>query len=372
MIRGKQVSMRKNPGGPIRVLVVEDSLTARDLLIALFNQCTDIEVIGTALDGVEAVKRAVELKPDVITMDVHMPRLNGLEATRQILRTMPIPIVVVTGSLRNADTDLSFEAMKAGALSIVIKPSIIDPESCRQMIQTVRLMAGVQVVRRWIREEDGKTIRSGQALAASTAVEEAFISGRPLPDLRNKPWKVIGIASSTGGPSALMNVLKPLTAKFPLPILVVQHITNGFAQSLADWLNKELSLTVRLAVNGEKPAPGTVLIAPDDRHMQISEQGTILLHEKSNYKGLRPSANYLFSSLAEVYQANAVGVILTGMGDDGVDGLAAMHRTGGTVLAQDQDTCVVYGMPREAVSRKVVNYVLPVEQIGLALKQLEE
>jgi two-component system, chemotaxis family, protein-glutamate methylesterase/glutaminase len=371
--------MRKNRIGPIRVLVVEDSVTARELLIALFNQCADIEVIGTAQDGVEAVRRALELKPDVITMDIHMPRLNGLEATRQILRSVPIPIVMVTASLRISDIDLSFEAMKAGALSIVKKPSIIDPLSCSQMIQTVRLMADVPVVRRWIQEENGIMSRSGSPPIPAKIVEEPSFSRSSgaegkflLPEFQNKCWQVVGFASSTGGPSALVSVLKQLSSRFPLPILVVQHITNGFAQSLAEWLNKELALSVRLAAHGESLRPGTVLISPDDRHMEISLQGTVILNDRPPYKGLRPSANFLFSSLAEVYGTNAIGAILTGMGDDGVDGLAVLHQKGGLVLAQDECTSVVYGMPREAVRRKVVDYVLPVDQIGPALRQLED
>lgn len=371
--------------GPIRVMVVEDSPTARNLLVTLFNQSGDIQVIGTALDGVEAVRRAAELRPDVITMDVQMPRLNGLEATRQILQIAPIPIVIVTASLNHPDMDLTFAAMRAGALSVVKKPGLGEMESCEQVVQTVRLMADVPVVRRWSQDRNTKPLHSvslppsqpasSAAVALASALPQRSVVEPPSLILRpdqKKPWKMVGIASSTGGPSALVSSLKPIPADFPLPILVVQHITRGFAASLAEWLNGELKLTVRLAEQGESPAPGTVLISPDDRHMQISDRGTVLLHSSPPYKGLRPSANYLFYSLARVYGKLAIGVILTGMGDDGVDGLTELHHQGGMVLAQDEASSVVYGMPREAAERKVVDHVLPVDRVGPALMQITD
>lgn len=377
--------MMRRRSGPIRVMVVEDSPTARNLLVTLFNQSGDIQVVGTALDGVEAVRRAAELRPDVITMDVQMPRLNGLEATRQILQIAPIPIVIVTASLNHPDMDLTFAAMRAGALSVVKKPGLGEIESCEQVVQTVRLMADVPVVRRWNQERNTKPLHSvslppsqpasSAAVALASALPPRSVSEPPglilRPDQR-KPWKMIGIASSTGGPSALVSSLKPIPSDFPLPILVVQHITRGFASSLAEWLNSELKLTVRLAEQGESPPPGTVLISPDDRHMQVSDRGTVLLHSSPPYKGLRPSANYLFYSLARVYGKLAIGIILTGMGDDGVDGLTELHHQGGMVLAQDEASSVVYGMPREAAERKVVDHVLPVDRVGPALLQITD
>ncbi len=376
----------KRRSGPIRVMVVDDSPTARNLLVTLFNQTEDIQVVGQALDGMEAVRRAAELRPDVITMDIQMPRLNGLEATRQILQIAPIPIVIVTASLNHPDMDLTFAAMRAGALSVVRKPGLGEMETCELVIQTVRLMAEVPVVRRWSPDRMANTLHSVSlppsqpassavvALASALPARSLTESVPPL-DLgpeRKKPWKMVGIASSTGGPSALVSSLKNLPADFPLPILIVQHITRGFAASLAEWLNGELKLSVRLAEQGEVPLPGTVLISPDDRHIQISDRGTVLLHSSPPYKGLRPSANYLFFSLARVYGKLAIGLILTGMGDDGVDGLAELHHQGGMVLAQDETSSVVYGMPREAAVRKIVDHVLPVDRVGPALMQFTD
>jgi two-component system chemotaxis response regulator CheB len=272
--------------------------------------------------------------------------------------------------------------MRVGALSVVKKPGLGDDETCKQFIQTVRLMADVPVVRRWGRENGKPVVNS--SLPPVTSATVALASALPArgasevgagiylrADQKNH-WQVVGIASSTGGPSALVSALKPLPADYPLPILVVQHITRGFASSLAEWLNGELRLRVRVAEQGEVPIPGTVMISPDDRHMQISDRGSILLHSSPPYKGLRPSANYLFFSLARVYGKRAVGVILTGMGDDGVEGLTELHNQGGLVLAQDEASSVVYGMPREAVARKVVDHILPVDRFGPALLQLSD
>jgi two-component system chemotaxis response regulator CheB len=242
-------------------------------------------------------------------------------------------------------------------------------------------MADVPVVRRWNHENNKPPVRSmppaSSAIVALASALPARVgsdagSGLYLREDQKNQWQVIGIASSTGGPSALVCALKSLPASFPLPILIVQHITRGFAASLAEWLNGELKLRVRVAEEGETPLPGIVLISPDDRHMQVSDRGTILLHSSPPYKGLRPSANYLFFSLARVYGKRAIGAILTGMGDDGVEGLAELHRQGGLVLAQDEASSVVYGMPREAAVRKVVDHILPVDRFGPAFMQLSD
>lgn len=388
--------------GPIRVMVVEDSPTARNMLVALFNRTSDIQVVGTALDGEEAVLRASELLPDVITMDIHMPRLNGLEATRRIMQKHAIPIVMVTSSVNRPDMDLTFEAIRAGALTVVKKPGLDDEAMCEQMVQTVRLMADVQVVRRWNTHVSqgaspasptaagatnpamaaasptaaavppGPVSQTTIALASALPSRSNGVSLALMRDFQKYPRTVVGVASSTGGPNALVNMLRPLSANFPLPILVVQHITRGFGISLAEWLNTELKLKVRLAQQNELPEPGTVLIAPDDRHMQISDRGTVLLHNSPPYKGLRPSANYLFFSMARVYNRRAIGIILTGMGDDGVEGLIDLHQQGGLVLAQDEASSVVYGMPREAAMRNAVDHIMPVDQMGQALLQCVE
>ncbi len=355
--------MVKGRGDPVRVVVIDDSPTVRDMLVAVLQNAQDVQVVGAGSNGEEALRLVGRLKPDVVTMDVRMPKMDGLEATRRIMRDMPTRIVIVADSMMHADMDLTFEALKAGALTAVRKPGLQDPETCDRVVQTVRLMADVPVIHHWGRAERQVSSAEGR-LASPTKGDLTF-------DLRNSTrfadLRIVGIASSTGGPAALASVLGPLPADLGLPILVAQHITPGFAVGLAEWLNSQTRLSVRTAGHGETPQPGTVLIAPDDYHLQVNLRGVVELVKEPPYKGLRPSANYLFKSLARAFGPKALGIILTGMGDDGVEGLEALHLSGGLTLAQDEQSCVVYGMPREAVARNAVDQVLTLEQIARTL-----
>ncbi len=344
----------------IRVVVVDDSPTARELLVALFRDIGGMEVIGAGEDGEDAVQLVKHLRPDVVTMDVRMPNMDGLEATRRIMCESPTPIVIVTASVMRSDMDLTFEALRAGALTVVRKPGMADPETCDRVIQAVRLMSDVPVVHRW----DGRDEKERDE--PDSLDREVW----RLPEDVRRRIQRIGIASSTGGPEALAKILGPLPADFPVPILVVQHITRGFAVGLAEWLDSMTALRVSLAGHGEIPRPGTVLLAPDDYHMRISDGGVIELCKEPPYKGSRPSANHLFHSLTKTYGARSMGIILTGMGDDGVEGLTDLHRAGGLVLAQEEQSCVVYGMPGEAVTRNIVDRVLTLDQMAKTLSQL--
>jgi two-component system chemotaxis response regulator CheB len=349
--------------GPIRVVIIEDSPVARDLLAALLQEAGGIQVVGVGANGEDAVRLTKRLRPDLVTMDVRMPKMDGLEATRRIMRDVPTPIVIVTASPMRADMDLTFEALQAGALTVVSKPGLADPETCDRLVQTVRLMADVPVVHHWGRgERQPLEALPGMAVAPTLPVSA---DGR-------RSVQLVGIAASTGGPSALAAVLRSLPADFPLPILVVQHVTPGFAAGLAEWLDGEMPLRVRLAGHGDTLQAGTVLLAPDDYHLQVNGRGAIELCKEQPYRGLRPSANYMFHSLARFYGPRALGIILTGMGDDGAEGLEALHQAGGLVMAQDEQSCVVYGMPREAVLRNIVDQVLSPGQIAATLSQLAQ
>ncbi len=343
-----------NDASLIRVVVVDDSPTARDLLVAIYESAGGLRVVGVGKTGADAVRLVRRLQPDVVSLDAVMPVLNGLEATREIMRTRPTPIVIVTGSLMDTDREVIFAALQAGALAAARKPGLDDPETSAQLVEKVRLMARVPVVRRWSHDRRPTAV---PAVSSRVKASRASVG-------------VIGMAASTGGPSALAATLKPLKRDFPVPILVVQHVANGFAAGLAVWLNDQVDLSVKLAGHGDRPQAGEVLLPPDDYHIQVNLSGLVELSKAEPYKGLRPSANYLFYSLARAYGSRAVGVILTGMGDDGADGLQALHTAGGVVLAQEEKSCVVFGMPREAIVRGAVDQVLSPEQIGAALQQL--
>jgi two-component system chemotaxis response regulator CheB len=359
---------------PIRVVIVDDSPTARELLVTILQGTEGIQVVGVGRDGEEAVRLSRRLRPDVMTMDVRMPRMDGLEATRCIMRDVPTPIVIVTASLMRADMDLTFEALRAGALTVVRKPGLADPATCDKVIQTVRLMSEVPVIHHWGRGEQRPLVRfedsSEPARSVLSEVEEPVVLPLPIDADDQRRVQMIGIASSTGGPSALATVLGPLPTDFPVPILVVQHISRGFVAGLAEWLDGETPLRVGLAGHGDTPQPGTVLLAPDDYHVRVNAQGVVELYREQPYKGLRPSANYLFHSLARAYGPRAMGIVLTGMGDDGVEGLESLHRAGGFTMAQAEQGCVVYGMPRQAVACNAVDRVLTLEQIALTLDQI--
>ncbi|MBN1488010.1 MAG: chemotaxis-specific protein-glutamate methyltransferase CheB [Anaerolineae bacterium] len=365
-----------NRHGDIRVIVVDDSPTARELLVAILQVSEGIRVVGTGSNGEDAVRLVRRMRPDVLLMDINMPKMDGVEATQHIMAEIPVPIILVTGTLMREDVDLSFEAIRAGALTVLSKPGLADSEACEAVVQTVRNMAGVPLVRRWSSTHKLRPIadKPSPGSVTSPGLPTPIVS-EPLPvqqDELKRPFRLIGVASSTGGPAALATIFRALPADFPIPILVVQHVTQGFALGLAEWLHRETDIYVGLAAHGAEPKPGTVLIAPDGYHMQINFRGVIELCKEEPYKGLRPSANYLFHSLARIYGPRAMGIMLTGMGDDGAEGMKALHKAGGLTIAQDEQSCVIYSMPREAVIRDAVNMVLSPTEIALTLNRVAE
>jgi two-component system chemotaxis response regulator CheB len=350
----------------IRVLVAEDSPTARALLVGVLSADPEITIVGEARSGLEAVEMAERLGPDLITMDVHMPGLDGLEATKQIMTRSPRPIIIVSSAARTDEVELGLEAIRSGALMVLPKPQGVGSPSFeterRQLLSMVRALAQVKVVRRH------------GALSASSTRPVPW-SG-PIVGQRGGPRdaEVVAIAASTGGPAALRQILAQLPASFPLPILVVQHIARGFSGGLAHWLAGDTALRVKLAELGEPALPGVVYIAPDDRHLGIRRGGEgelrILLDSADPVGTFRPSATYLFRSAAEGAGRGVVAVILTGMGDDGVDGLREVRREGGRILAQDEASSVIYGMPREAQRAGVVDQVIPLDDVARRVGEL--
>jgi two-component system chemotaxis response regulator CheB len=342
----------------IRVLIVDDSPTARALLASILASDPELEVIGEARDGVEAVELTRDLHPDVIAMDVRMPRLDGFGATKEIMMAAPTPIVLVTASVAVHEVETSMNALQAGALALLPKPpgpaSPAYEESARQLLTTVKAMSQVKVVRHWRPEGAERGTRGAELRPA-----------RPSPKAR-----VVAIATSTGGPAALHGLLTGLPADFAAPVLVVQHIAAGFTTGLADWLHKVSPLRVKLAEDGEPMAPGTVYLAPDNRHLGVAGSTAIALSDALPVGGFRPSGTILFESVARGFGPATVAVILTGMGEDGVAGLYAIHQAGGRILAQDEKSCVVFGMPGAAIAAGLADLVLPLEAMAPRIVEL--
>lgn len=343
----------------IKVLVVEDSPVVRDFLVSIFGADPDIRVAGTARDGEEALDAVRRVRPDVITMDIHMPKMNGLEATRRIMETDPTPIVIVSDSDNINEAVTSFGAVEAGALAMLHRPAGFghpDHDAMvHELVQTVKLMAEVKVVRRWPRKPPGdqgpRTIEMGLAL------EPAKL-------------RIVAIGASTGGPPVLQTILAMLPKNFPAPVVIVQHMAVGFSQGFMEWLAQSSTLPMHLAANGESLLPGHVYLAPDEVQMKVAHHDRIMLTKDNPENGLRPSVSYLFRSVAEVYGCDAVAGLLTGMGRDGAEELRLLKEKGALTFAQDKDTSVVHGMPGEAIRLDAAIMVLPPEKIAAMLTSL--
>lgn len=355
----------------IRVLVAEDSATARALLVRVLESDPGITVVGEAKDGEEAVAMTRLLRPDLVTMDIHMPRMDGLEATREIMGTVPTPIVIVTGSTTAREVRSSMETLRIGALDVLVKlPAPGSAEfagATRHLIAIVKAMARVKVVRHWWPGPAPASTNPGRAPAAGSLPVPPPPPGLPATGM---PVRVVAIATSTGGPQALHQLLSRLPATFAAPILVVQHISPGFTAGLADWLGTVCAFRVKVAAAGEASAPRTVYIAPDDRHLGVTAAGEIQLSGDPAVGGFRPSGTFLFESVARAFGASVVAVILTGMGEDGMAGLRAVRRAGGRIIAQDEKSSVVFGMPGAAVAAGLADAVLPLDLIAPRLAAL--
>ncbi len=338
----------------IRVLIVEDSPTLRMLLKTILESDPEIAVIGMAASGEEGVRQALALKPDLITMDVHLPGMDGFAATRRIMEERPTPIIIVSSSVDHHEVLTTFNAIQAGALEVLQKPTSINhPDFAalrERLLTTVKLMAEVKVIRHYrspmTRRSAGELPRSGRA------------------------FSLLAIGASTGGPAALNAILKELPAEFPLPVLIVQHMTTGFTAGLVAWLQLESRLRVKIAEDGEVLRAGTVYVAPDDTHLMVTARGVVGLSKAPLVSHVRPSATVLFESVARIYGPDAIGVLLTGMGDDGAAGLRAMRERGAATIAQDETTSAVYGMPKAAVELGAAEQVLPLPQIPAAVLAL--
>lgn len=345
----------------IKVLIVDDSPGMQQLLKRAISSDPMLTVVGVASDGEEALKAVQELHPDVIAMNWQMPKLDGLEATRIIMETTPTPIVIVTGSVAANDAAVCFRMIEAGALAIVQQPPSVDhpayEKETRHLTRTLRLMSEVILVKRRAR--------------ASHAQETAQLSAEPFCRAASD-IQIVAIGASTGGPNVLQTILSGLPKDIPVPLFIVQHISKGFTSGFVEWLQNTTNFPLHVASHGEHPLPGHGYVAPDDFHMGIERGPRIVLDHNGLENGLRPSVAYLFRSAAHNFGANAVGVLLTGMGRDGADELKIMKNKGAVTFAQDEESSVIYGMPGEAMRLHAATYTLSPEDITVALTTLLE
>jgi two-component system chemotaxis response regulator CheB len=336
----------------IRVLVVDDSAFVRQALTRMLGTAPDIEVVATAVDGRDGYEKAVALRPDVITLDVKMPKMDGLEALRRIMAECPTAVLLLS-SLTSEGADVTLRGLELGAMDFVDKSAAQGHMNLLSLAE--ELKAKVRAL---------ASVPRGR-LAEAGAVREAIPVPLPAPHPRRADVVVIG--TSTGGPPALQAIIPRLPEGLSSTVLVVQHMPVGFTRSLADRLDSRSALKVREAEDGEVLAPGAVLIAPAGLHMKVRRRGgkiVVWLDEEPRQALHRPSVDVLMVSVARVYGAKVLGVVLTGMGSDGVDGLRAIRQAGGRTLAESEETCVIYGMPKAAVEAGVVDQTVPLHRMA--------
>ncbi len=352
--------MSMAPQSQVRVMVVEDSLVVRQLLVHIIASDPRLVVAAAVSSAEEALQEIGRVQPDVVSMDIRLPGMDGLEATRRIMSEHPTPIVVIADSIEDSSLKISMNALRAGALTVVEKPVGLSSANYAGIASTIctqlYIMSQVPVVRR----RSFAPWREKSTAAAPT---------------RDQEWSpmlpsIMGIAASTGGPPALAKVLGGLPEDFPLPILLVQHMGAPFMEGFASWLNGLTPLKVRLAEDQEIPTAGHVYVAPGDRHLLLSPAGTLKVSGEPPRSNQRPSATMLFQSMARSVGRRGLGVILTGMGEDGAQGLVELRQAGGYGLAEDESTAVVYGMPAAASRMGGVNVSLPLDLIASRILRL--
>ena len=337
----------------IDVLIVEDSQVVRQHLKHILEADPHIKVIGMVENGEDAVRFVNGKRPDVITMDINLPEMNGLAATRKIMETNPVPIVIVSASYSPRDAVKTFAAMEAGAVAVVDKPGGLNHGlyeiAARDLVHTVRLMSEVKVIKRWPK--------------ARTTPEKRKLKDVVFEQMPGKA-RIIAIGASTGGPPVLQKVLSGIKDEYPVSVLVVQHIARGFIGGLVEWLRRSISMPIHIATDGETVLPGHIYFAPDNFHMGIGKGRVILLSKSPPENGTRPSVSYLFRSAVNIVGKDMVGVLLTGMGKDGAEELLLMKEMGALTVAQDRDSSVVYGMPGEAARLGAASYILSPDEIA--------
>lgn len=346
----------------IRVLIVDDSVTARNLLKLLLLEDPQFEIAGIVSDGSEAVSFVERDRPDVISMDIHMPVMNGFEATRQIMATNPVPIVIVSTAYNPGETQLSFKALEAGALTILPRPiGPGHPDFLKQgktYRTTLKSLSEVRVIRRH---------RGGSSSPEMIHQDFTRSENKEKSQKKHITSTIVAIGASAGGPSALQTIMRTIPPGFPAPILIVQHIDKGFAEGFAQWLGQNSPIPVRIPKNGDSLLPGHAYLPSGDHHLGVKKEGIVSISSASLEHGLRPSVSYLFRTVGSVYGKNAIALLLSGMGNDGARELKTLKDLGAFTIVQNEETSLVYGMPGEAIRLDASCRVLPPEQMIRAI-----
>ncbi len=355
----------------IRCLVADDSRAFRAILRTILARAPGVEVVGEATDGDEAVAKVLQLKPDVVTMDVRMPGKDGLAAIDEIMRARPTPVIVISSEAGPEKQELSFRALELGAIEVLAKPRSNGFDSDAEAIRlAVRAVAGLTLVTRRQRRNGTRPPEPHSPARSDGAMSRAPPALGPWPPLAvHQPPRVIGIVASTGGPPAVARILRALPSGFPVPILVVQHIAGGFEAGLVRWLGGETPLRVHLAGDRAPLAPGTVYVAPGGVHLGAAGDVVRLL-PGGPVNGFRPSGTVLLSALAREYGSAAAGLVLSGMGNDGAAGLADVRARGGWTAAQGPHSSIVFGMPRAAIDLGAAERTIELDDVSAALIRL--
>lgn len=371
----------------VKILLVDDSPVALIVLKRVFATSSEIEVVGTAQHGLEALELIPQLQPDVICTDLHMGFMNGLEFTREVMQKYPTPILVISNSVQDHDTHNVFQLLEAGAVDVFPKPETGFPSDyegvTKALINKIKILSGVKVFTQYSRHKI--TEHNQHKLIQNQATQRVEIPHKNSTlNRQNKPSKnshltsphsvsrhhqvskiikVVAIGASTGGPQALKTIINDFPSNFPLPIICVQHISKGFLTGLVNWLGYESKLPVKIAKSGELPRPGVIYFPPEEHHLELSNTGKFVCSKTLLIGGHCPSITVTFNSVANFYGLFAAGILLTGMGRDGADGMLAIAQAKGLTIAQDEATSVIFGMPKEAIALGAAQYILPITSI---------
>lgn len=342
----------------IKVLLVDDSPLVLTLLKRILESSPNIEIVGTASNGKEALDLIPRVQPTLISTDLHMPVMDGLQFTREVMAKYPRPILVVSVSVAEGSSNV-FRLLEAGAVDVFPKPRGVtnheSSEFAREFIQKIKILSGVRVFRRPL-----KAITAPRPLP-SPPIETSVFTEAPL--------RIVVIGASTGGPQALQTILTMLPAHFPVPVICVQHIADGFLPGLVEWLEPQCRVKVTIAHPDGVPLPGTVFFAPEDAHLKFDQKGRFVRSIEPLVNGHRPSVTATMKSAAASYGNGVIGMLLTGMGNDGAEGMLAIVQAGGVTIAQDESSSIVFGMPKQAIELGAATYVMPLEKIADALAQ---